>query len=141
MNVTAQLKQRIDDLEARVLELEGVLGMSFPIPQSLGLSVTLQQILGTLVSRKIMTREALRIASLPRHHHGVDHRADPENCGEAQLSKLRQRLRKFGIEVKNKNGIGWYLSAEEKSRITAASEWDALRHQFASQLPALRAVA
>lgn len=101
--------QRLRD---RIIELEELLGISYPIPPTLGLTSRECAYLGMLIKRPIVTRDAAMIAI---YSGGFD---DPcEKIVDAHILKLRRKLARHSIAIATRWGQGWYLDPANRRKV------------------------
>jgi hypothetical protein len=84
-------------------------------PSAWALSRTEAYIMRLLAARKLVSRVVIEMnwpGGDDRHSNGVD----------VALTRLRTRLRRFGVKIENRRGAGWYLSPDLRERVRAALE-------------------
>ena len=98
----------------RCEELERILGLRQEFPLALGLSKTMQRVLGVLLKRDFISGESLFTIVW-----GEKPESDqPESKLVAvYISKLRAKLKPHGIEIKTRWGQGFYMEPESKKRL------------------------
>lgn len=107
------LTARNEALQMRVEQLEAAMGMDLLPPVEWLLTATEARVLGVLMVRECATKDAI-MAALYRD----------VNRDEAQIKivdvfvcKIRSKLRRFGVEIQTRWGVGYYLTAETKAAI------------------------
>lgn len=109
-------------LRDRVAELEELLGVGLPPvpPREIHFTATELRTCGLLLKHSVVTREFYWRAlygALP-------------DCDQPQgdshfsvyICKLRHKLRPKGIEIGNSWGVGYFMTPENKARLTAVLE-------------------
>ncbi len=84
-------------------------------PSAWALTRTEAYIMRLLAARKLVSRVVIEMnwpGGDGRHSNGVD----------VALTRLRTRLRRFGVKIENRRGAGWYLSPDLRERVRAALE-------------------
>jgi DNA-binding winged helix-turn-helix (wHTH) protein len=104
----------LEQLRDRVEQLEGVLGLNLHLP-SLNLTALQSKIFGIMMTREIVSRDMFLDAI-----YGDRPEPDPKTI-EVHLTLLRRKLSPHGICIRNSYGIGWYLTAADKAKLTAIS--------------------
>lgn len=110
----------LERLRDRVTELEEILGLNLCLPDALDLSKRETQIVGLLVKRPIVSRDAIFSAvygSLPW-------RSQPDiKTIEVHICNIRRKLAKHGLEMKNRYGVGYYFENEAKVKLREFMEF------------------
>ncbi|GAA0197765.1 hypothetical protein GCM10010203_55940 [Actinomadura yumaensis] len=114
----AALQATIARLEDRILELEEAMGLCILPPLEWGLTQHEARLFGALLERELLTKDAA-MAALYRDR-GDD---EPEiKIVDVLVCKARKKLKPFGIEIGTRWGVGYFVSAECKSRARAQIE-------------------
>lgn len=107
------LQARNELLQARVEQLEAAMGMDLLPPVEWTLTATEARVLGVLMVRECATKDAI-MAALYRDL----------NRDEAQIKivdvfvcKIRSKLKRFGVAIQTRWGVGYYLAPETKAAI------------------------
>ena len=117
-------EDRIQFLEDRITELETLLMGSHAELTSyrrLGLPARECRVLGVLMKRKILSREAGSEAI-----HGGRPEADrPETDKDVDVSiwKIRNVLDPLGVKVGTERGVGWSMAEAEKTKLLQIIGW------------------
>lgn len=114
---------RVEALEARnerlleqIARLEAALGLDLVAPLGWGLTVQEGRLLGALVSRDVVTKDA-GMAALYRDF-GKDE-PDPKIL-DVFICKMRPKLRRAGVEIETVWGVGYRIAAEGRQVVRAA---------------------
>ena len=100
-----------DLLRERVKQLEEVLGFRFLPPAIWGLTGSEAAVVGCLLARDLATKEALHLAT---QRSGADEPSEPKIV-DVYICKVRKKLRRFGIEITTRWGVGYELTPEMKA--------------------------
>jgi two-component system cell cycle response regulator CtrA len=112
----AAVESENEQLRERIAELEGLLGMTFPYPPILGLTGSEGRMLGFLLSRDCVTRDALMVC-LYGHRPASDE--TEIKIVDVFICNLRKKLKPFGIDIKTQWGTGYYMTKEAKDAVAA----------------------
>jgi len=104
------LAQELDAAQARIRELEQLLGINLPAPLCLGLTGREQRLFGALMARDFLSKEAAMTAIY-----------DPA-AGDAPyikiidvfICKIRRKIKAFGIGIETIWGFGYRIPAADK---------------------------
>lgn len=108
-----------DRLEARVLELEAAMGLTFLAPLEWGLTGNETRLFGALMARELLTKEAAMTAL----YRDVGADDEPEiRIIDVMVCKMRPKLKPFGIEIVTRWGVGYQLTADVKAGARAQIE-------------------
>lgn len=104
----------LERLRERVRELEAVLGLRIDLPNALGLTPIETRIVGILISREIVSGEAIFSAV----YGGKPYADQPDQkVVEVHLVKIRRKLRKHGVKIKNSYGVGYYIEKADRAKL------------------------
>lgn len=110
-------RQEIENLRERVRQLESLLmDDRVRIPAEWGLVNAERRCFAALVRRDIVTKEQLYAAL---YGDRIDFGEISENVVESHISKMRKKLRRFGITVSSQRFVGYSL--HNRSRFLEAS--------------------
>jgi hypothetical protein len=117
------LRAENERLRDRLEELEGLLGVSRPLPPSLPSRIggrnwsrpSCWRLLNFLIARRYVTRDGVVIAL---HDRGGDRIPDAKIV-DIWICHLRRFLKLHGIEIRTHWGEGWSLSREMKEKAKA----------------------
>lgn len=116
MDVDARLealRSEVDSLRAHITVLEHALGLTFSAPIEYRLTASEQRMLGALMRRALLTKEAALAALYTDSHRDP---AEPKIV-DVFICKMRKKLTPFGIEIATAWGQGYRLTPESKSLI------------------------
>jgi hypothetical protein len=119
--IIREQRERIEELEEEVRQLRGhdaraVKAMKYELARRLlGISPMRMTYLMALLERPVF----LKSWATDVLHAEVE---NPENQTSVNMWKLRQALRKHGVEIKNLHGEGWLLTPEDKAKINSLLE-------------------
>lgn len=111
----ATLTAELDEAREKIRQLEAAMrGSGFRAPACLKLSPRENEIVGLLMARECIEREALMLAL-------YSERNDPPttNVLSVYLFRLRQKFAPHGVTITSGWGQGWRLTPEMKIRIRA----------------------
>lgn len=108
----AVLTRENDTLRERVTSLEDALGLTSDAPPLLGLTPIEGQMLGMLVMRGFVRKEAFMVAL-------YENRPDADDVPDAKIidvliCKLRDKLKAFDITIETKWGEGYFIPKDAK---------------------------
>jgi two-component system, cell cycle response regulator CtrA len=106
----------IDTLLNRIDELETELGMKVDVPPEFRIPRNMNALLGMLMKREIVTREGAVMAIYAGMPNTWDKEPDPKII-DVFICKLRTRLKKYGIKVSCKWGLGYFMDGENKRKL------------------------
>jgi two-component system cell cycle response regulator CtrA len=106
---TSALLDRIDQLEAE-------LGMKVDIPPEFGIPRNMGALLAMLLKREVVTRDGALLAIYSGMPNTWDKEPDPKII-DVFICKLRTRLKKYGIKVSCKWGLGYFMDGENKRKL------------------------
>ena len=112
----AKIEEENELFRERILELESLLGMTFDTPPILGLTGHESRLLGFLISRDIVTKEA---AMTCLYGHRPDGDAPEIKIVDVFICKLRKKLKIFGIDIKTQWGVGYFMAKSAKDSVAA----------------------
>jgi DNA-binding response OmpR family regulator len=98
----------VEDLRDRVEELETLLGLKVSFAKQFRFTRTEQKFVGILLRRKVASRDAFFTAI----YGGLSDRS--EGVIEVNISNIRRKLEPYGLTVRNRWGVGYYL--DDKAR-------------------------
>jgi DNA-binding response OmpR family regulator len=108
-------EQTIEHLQNRIYELEEQLGARTDFPPILGLTLSEEALLGVLFKREIVTQAAAFAILYGSKADGGP--SDPRNVVSVLIMRLRKKIAAHGIEIKTRNGVGYYMTTEAKTRL------------------------
>lgn len=107
-----RLLSKLEEKNRRIAELEELLRLNEELPpryaQGEPFSKQITHIVNALLSRELISKYTLAAVT------------DSVSFESAfvYLCRARQWLRKtFGIEIQNRHGVGWYLTAEDRRKL------------------------
>lgn len=106
---TSTLMDRIDQLEAE-------LGLKVDIPPEFGIPRNMGALLAMLLKREVVTRDGALLAIYSGMPNTWDKEPDPKII-DVFICKLRIRLKKYGIKVSCKWGLGYFMDGENKRKL------------------------
>ena len=112
------LEAEIDRLQARVDQLEGVMGMAWIAPMEWGLTGAQTRVFGVLMARELATKDAI-MAGVYRDVMAEE--AQPKIV-DVFICHIRRKLKPFGLTIETVWGRGYRLSAEAKAAVNARLE-------------------
>ena len=111
--MSAVSPEAVERLRDRVEELERLLGMRAILPRLWRLTRREAEVLGILLKRQVMPQEQIFAAIW----------GGESDCSlkivEVIISKLRAKLRPFGIEIRNEYGVGYFVPPDSKTAARA----------------------
>lgn len=110
-----KLEERIDVLEAEIAYLRDAFAPSTSVPPEWGLTAAESRILGCLLTRQLVSMDAL-MATLYSIRGGE---IPARQTIEVFLSFLRRKLRPHGVIIRNSYGQGWYIEPADRERLRA----------------------
>jgi hypothetical protein len=118
-HVVQRLKDRIDDLEAKIADLKQSLGVDYEYEglRLLGLTDNQAKLVGILLKRDIATTDQLLTGAY------IDHDADKryEHVKKTVVVPLcmanRKVLRGHGLKIENIHGYGYRMPPESKAKL------------------------
>lgn len=102
-----------DMLRERVAQLEAALGLSVVAPIEFQLTAKETRVLGVLMARDIATREAIMLGL----YAGRSTDEAEIKIVDVFVCKMRRKLKPFGIDIKTKWGMGFFLETAQKRQI------------------------
>jgi DNA-binding response OmpR family regulator len=112
--------QTIEHLQNRIYELEEQLGARTEFPPMLGLTLSEEALLGVIFKREIVTQAAAFAVLYGSDADGGP--SDPRNVVSVLIMRLRKKIAAHGIEIKTRNGVGYYMTTEAKNRLQRIME-------------------
>jgi DNA-binding response OmpR family regulator len=108
------LRAENDELREKVRQLEQLLSYAaYSMPKEFGLTRTEEAVLGTLVTHCTTTRDHIM-----HNLYGGRGDAEPDiKIVDIYISRLRKKLKGFGIEIKTEWGRGYLLTPASKAII------------------------
>jgi two-component system, cell cycle response regulator CtrA len=106
----------IDALLDRIDQLETELGLKVEIPPEFCIPRNMGSLLAMLLKREVVTRDGALLAIYSGMPNTWDKEPDPKII-DVFICKLRVRLRKYGIKVSCKWGLGYFMDGENKRRL------------------------
>jgi two-component system cell cycle response regulator CtrA len=100
----------------RIDELETELGMKVEIPPEFCIPRNMGALLAMLLKREVVTRDGALLAIYSGMPNTWDKEPDPKII-DVFICKLRVRLRKYGIKVSCKWGLGYFIDGENKRKL------------------------
>lgn len=118
---------RVEELEETVRQLrEELSAVGYRAPKELGLSATQETIVGMMLQHdRFLSPESLFDAT---PHVKRKDEFEGFQVVEVQITKLRQRLRPFKLEIERGHRKGWRLTPESRERLL---NWNAHRAEAA----------
>lgn len=95
----------IEALRERIRDLEGTLKLVDPLTAQYKLPPSLRRILGLLVALSYVTHEML------------EQQLGLAASGRVAIYRLRRRLKPYGIEIKSRQSVGYWLEPAMKEKI------------------------
>lgn len=105
-----------DTLLDRIDALEQELGLKTDFPPEFSIPRNMMPLLGILLKREIISREGALIAIYSGMPNSWGKEPDPKII-DVFICKLRIRLKKYGIKVSCKWGLGYFMDGENKRRL------------------------
>jgi two-component system cell cycle response regulator CtrA len=105
-----------DALLDRIDMLESELGMKVDMPPEFAITRNMGALLAMLLKREVVTREGALLAIYSGMPNTWDKDPDPKII-DVFICKLRVRLRKYGIKVSCKWGLGYFMDGENKRKL------------------------
>jgi len=112
--------QTIEHLQNRIYELEEQLGARTEFPPMLRLTLSEEALLGVLFKREIVTQVAAFAILYGSRADGGP--SNPRNVVSALIMRLRKKIAAHGIEIKTRNGAGYYMTTEAKNQLRSMIE-------------------
>ena len=110
----AALEAEIDELRAKMQDMERAFGFHNEVPLMFGLTGAETKVFSLLIERDMANRDQLLSALM--HGRGAD--AEPEKkIVDVYLCKIRVKLKPFGIEITSVWGRGYMIDAANKAKI------------------------
>ncbi|MGE4340332.1 MAG: helix-turn-helix domain-containing protein [Pigmentiphaga sp.] len=114
-----ELLARVQELEDRNEQLEGLLSAPVAAPMLEILTPTEGIVVGLLMKRELVTRDQLMVAIYSAHPESKV--ADEKVC-DVFVCKIRKKLSDFGVTILTRRGMGWVLPPESKEIMRSLSE-------------------
>lgn len=111
----AMVVEENERLREQVARLEAALFDVAYIPVEFRLTPSEARILGCLMNRRLVTKDAI-MAALYRD--GGKDEAEPKIC-DVFIHKVRRKLKPFGIDIVTVWGTGWSLTDEGRARLNS----------------------
>jgi two-component system, cell cycle response regulator CtrA len=108
--------QERNALMDRIDQLETELGIRADIPPMIGVPRNMGRLLAMLLKREVVTREGALLAIYSGMPNTWDKEPDPKII-DVFICKLRTRLKKYGIKVSCKWGLGYFMDGENKKKL------------------------
>jgi two-component system cell cycle response regulator CtrA len=105
-----------DALLDRIDQLETELGLKIDIPPEFCIPRNMGALLAMLLKREVVTRDGAVLAIYSGMPNTWDKDPDPKII-DVFICKLRVRLRKYGIKVSCKWGLGYFMDGENKRKL------------------------
>jgi two-component system cell cycle response regulator CtrA len=105
-----------DTLLDRIDMLETELGLKTDIPPEFCIPRNMGRLLAMLLKREVVTREGAVLAIYSGMPNTWDKEPDPKII-DVFICKLRVRLRKYGVKVSCKWGLGYFMDGENKRKL------------------------
>ena len=105
----------IERLQNRIHELEEILGVTTEFPPALGLTLSEEALLDVLFKREIVT-QATAFSVLYASRAGGEP-SDPKNVVSVLIMRLRKKLAAYGVDIKTRNGAGYYMTVKAKDQL------------------------
>ena len=105
-----------ETLMDRIDQLETELGLRNEVPPILGIPRNMGRLLAMLLKREVVTREGAVLAIYSGMQNAWGKEPDPKII-DVFVCKLRVRLRKYGIKVSCKWGLGYFMDGENKRKL------------------------
>lgn len=105
-----------DALLDRIDQLERELGIKTEIPPEFCIPRNMGALLAMLLKREVVTRDGALLAIYSGMPNTWDKDPDPKII-DVFICKLRTRLKKYGIKVSCKWGLGYFMDGENKRRL------------------------
>lgn len=106
----------LDTLLDRIDMLETELGLKIEIPPEFCIPRNMGALLAMLLKREVVTREGAVLAIYSGMPNTWDKDPDPKII-DVFICKLRVRLKKYGIKVSCKWGLGYFMDGENKRKL------------------------
>jgi len=113
---TARRLERLEieneELREKVAYLSAALAPPMTLPIGLHLSPALEKVLRTIAGRDYATADMI--------HAALDWDKPEPNGGrvaQVHVSRLRKRLKPFGIDIKSRYGLGYFIEPEAKNAL------------------------
>lgn len=100
----------LEAADERIAELEEALGLTWESPLEWNLTTQENRFVGILMRTKVASRERIMLALYPNE---AD-RANPKII-DVYACKARAKTKPFGVDIRNKWGVGYYLAETEKA--------------------------
>jgi two-component system cell cycle response regulator CtrA len=100
----------------RIDQLETELGIRADIPPMIGVPRNMGRLLAMLLKREVVTREGALLAIYSGMPNTWDKEPDPKII-DVFICKLRTRLKKYGIKVSCKWGLGYFMDGDNKKKL------------------------
>ena len=105
-----------DVLLDRIDQLERELGLKVEIPPEFCIPRNMGALLAMLLKREVVTRDGALLAIYSGMPNTWDKEPDPKII-DVFICKLRTRLKKYGIKVSCKWGLGYFMDGENKRKL------------------------
>lgn len=105
-----------DVLLNRIDQLETELGLRLDVPPEFAVTRNMGRLLAMLLKREVVTRDGALVAIYSGMPNTWDKDPDPKII-DVFICKLRVRLRKYGIKVSCKWGLGYFMDGENKRKL------------------------
>lgn len=115
----SELQRALD----RIDELEELLGLQVHLPNMFGLTPLEVKIVGLLIKRNIVSRDAIHSA-LYGGFPDCD-QPDPKTV-EVHICKVRRKLNVYGLEIKNRYGVGYYIEDDVRASLKDLTKFNSV---------------
>jgi hypothetical protein len=109
-----RLRDENDELRERVRQLEEHLRQKFLSPPHLGFTRTEDVLLGCLLSREVARRDFMHWAL---YSDRTDEDIPDIKALDSLICILNRKLKRIGIRILNKWGVGYFLPPQEKEKL------------------------
>ena len=113
----ADLRERIEILEEENRQLRAEIRFAGPLPEGWSLSPSEQELMRALMVRPFLSREA----AVSAVYGDRDEPENPHECIGVFMSRLRQKLRPRGIEIKTRWGFGFFLPEATRAALRSTA--------------------
>jgi two-component system, cell cycle response regulator CtrA len=108
--------QEREVLMNRIEQLEIELGVRTEVPPMIGIPRNMERLLAMLLKREVVTRDGALLAIYSGMPNTWDKEPDPKII-DVFICKLRTRLKKYGIKVSCKWGLGYFMDGDNKKKL------------------------
>jgi two-component system, cell cycle response regulator CtrA len=114
-----ELSEQLEIAHERILMLESQIGVRSSSPALFRLTPKEDEMFGVIMRQTVARKDAM-MTLIYSGSLGGDVPCD--KILDVFIHKIRQKIRRFGMEIETRRGIGWYMSPADKAKVHALME-------------------